>query len=377
MRSPLAPSPLQVWAVEETCIQLTWGHLPAGEVSAWTGDSHATVEHRGGAGSVDIEGLTPGNDYRIDVTWAGGRGQLRASTLRPPPGELLCKIATISDLHLGSDHWGASKAMVDRSGHETPFPTRCAEAAVREAEAWGAELLVVKGDGAHHQHPEHFAALGELLDGCPGLPVMLIPGNHDVDGHTTHPTPAKIGERGIPFIRDTISLDLPGLRVIAADTTIPGRGIGSIDRVAEDIIELAGIGKQPFFLGLHHHLQPHPLPTYYPIGVGWPPARAFLNRLAATNARGFVSSGHTHRNRARFHGSLCLTEVASTRDWPGVWAGYAVYEGGIRQVVRRTASPDAMAWTEYSRRALLGLWQRWAPGPLGERSMVHEWASSG
>lgn len=373
MRSPLSHSPLQVWAVEETSVQLTWGQLPPGEITAWTGDSRSSVDHPGGAGSLDLDGLSPGREYRIDVIWEGGRGQVTAQTLRRPPGELLCKIATVSDLHLGSVHWGASKMMVDRSEHETPFPTRCAEAALREAEAWGAELLMVKGDGAHHQHPEHFAALGDLLDGVPDLPVVLLPGNHDVDGHTTHPTPPKVGERGIPFVRDTIALDLPGLRVIAADTTVPGRGNGSIERVADDIVELAGISKQPFFLGLHHHLQPRPLPTYYPIGVGWPQSREFLSRLTGANRRGFISSGHTHRNRARRHGPFRVTEVASTRDWPGVWAGYAVHEGGIRQVVRRTAAVDAIAWTEYSRRALFGLWERWAPGPIDERSLVHEW----
>lgn len=377
MRLPPSNSPLQVWAVEDTSVQLTWGALPPGEITAWAGDAHASRVHQGGPGSLDLGGLTPDTEHRIDVTWDGGRAQVVATTLPTPPGELLSRIATISDLHLGSSHWGASKMMVDRSDYETPFPTRCAEVAIDEAEAWGAELLLVKGDAAHHQDPDHFVAVGELLDSVPELPVLLIPGNHDVDRRTEHPLPAKVGERGIPFIRDAVSVDLPGLRVIVADTTVPGRGSGSLERVGADIIELAGLTSRPFFLGLHHHLQPRRIPTHYPIGVGWPASSLFLDELAAVNSCGLVSSGHTHRNRSRRHGSLRVTEVASTRDWPGVWAGYAIHEGGIRQVIRRAAAPEAITWHEYSRRALWGLWERWAPGPLEQRSLVHEWTAHG
>ena len=48
--------------------------------------------------------------------------------------------------------------------------------------------------------------------------------------------------------------------------------------------------------------------------------------------------------------------------FPGTWAGYAVHEGGIRQVVRRVAAPDAIAWTDRTRHGLGGMWGLIAPG---------------
>ncbi|MEL7155655.1 MAG: metallophosphoesterase [Actinomycetota bacterium] len=373
MRSPLSPSPLQVWAVEDTSVQLTWGALPAGEVSARSGEARTVVDHQGGPGALDLAGLAPGTDHRIDVAWDGGRTSLAATTAPALPGAPLCRIATISDLHLGSDHWGASKLMRDRSGHHVPFPVRCATAAIDEAAAWGAELLVIKGDAAHHQAPEHFELVGQLVDRVPDLPVLLVPGNHEVNGHSGHPMPAKVGRRGAPYVRQAACVDLAGLRVIVGDTTIDGKGIGTLDRVADDIVELARVGNQPYFLGLHHQLQPRRLPDHYPPGLAAPASTGLLDALAAANPKGFVSSGHTHRNRWRRHGPLGVSEVASTRDWPGVWAGYVVHEGGIRQVVRRTAAPDAITWTEYSRRALLGLWGWWAAGPRDQRCVTHRW----
>ena len=44
-----------------------------------------------------------------------------------------------------------------------------------------------------------------------------------------------------------------------------------------------------------------------------------------------------------------VTEVGSTKDHPGTWAGYLVYEGGIVQTVRRIMDPTALAWTERAR----------------------------
>ncbi len=373
MPNPLTPSALQVWAVEDTSIQLTWGALDAGPVTVTANGATAGVEHPGGPGAIDLHGLTPATESVITVTHRGGTDVVTARTLATPPGEERCRIATISDLHLGSRHWGASTMMRDRSGHPVPFPTRCARAAIDEAIAWGAQLLVVKGDGAHHQSDRCFDELGRLLDGYPDLPVLLLPGNHDVDGKGSAPLPDTIGQRAIGYIRTTDHRDLPGARIIAADTTIDRRGVGTVEPVADAVTELAGGTADPYLVLLHHHLHPYRVPIIYPLGVPHGEAERFLDRLGGANRRGLVSSGHTHRNRARRRGPLTITEVGSTRDWPGVWAGYVVHDGGLRQVVRRAAAPDAISWHEYSRRALLGVWEWWAQGPLEQRCFTVTW----
>ena len=85
-------------------------------------------------------------------------------------------------------------------------------------------------------------------------------------------------------------------------------------------------------------------------------------------------AGHTHRNRRYRVRGIDVIEVGSTKDYPGQWAGYSVYEGGIRQVVRRVSQPDVIAWTEMTGRALGGLWRRWSPGSLADAMLDHRLA---
>jgi hypothetical protein len=67
------------------------------------------------------------------------------------------------------------------------------------------------------------------------------------------------------------------------------------------------------------------------------------------------------------------SEVGSTKDFPGGWAGYAVHEGGVRQVVRRVSAPDVLPRLEHTRRAALGVWQHWSPGRLTDRCFTIPW----
>jgi hypothetical protein len=367
-------TPPTVWAVEDTSVQICWGDLPAGPVTARAGTAFATTDHGGGPGALDLDGLLPNRPVDIDLRWPGGGATLRTRTVPSPPGRLLTRLATISDMHLGARVWGALRTMTDDSGHPVPHPYRCASAAIAEARAWGASFLIIKGDTVHHECDDHFAQLGRLVDEHPDLPMLLLPGNHDVDGRPGR-IPASVGSRALPFIRSVDHVDLPGVRVVGADTTIAGRGTGTVERTDRLVGELAGEADRAVFVAIHQQLQPTRLPRSWPVGIPAPESTRFIERLDAVDPPVTISSGHTHRNRSRIDGTTLVTEVASTKDWPGVWAGYAVHEGGIRQVVRRIADPAAMAWTEYSRGALLGLWGRWSPGPLGQRCLSHHWSS--
>lgn len=370
-----ADSPPQVWAIEDDAIQVTWGNLPPGTVTAKSEGAETTIEHEGGPGGLCLQGLKADSHHKIGLVWTGGSTTLAAVTLPTPPGELLSRFATISDLHLGAYRWGAFNTMIEKAHFETPHPYRCASAAVEEATAWGAELLVIKGDAAQHESASDFDQLGRLVDEHPELPMLLIPGNHDVDGRGAErdSIPLTVGQRALPYTRGVDRFELPGVNVIVADTSIPNRGRGDLDRTAPAILEHAARSDRPVFIGLHHQLQPHRIPRHWPIGVAAAESNRFIDSLNRLDQPVTISSGHTHRNRSRTRGDVLITEVGSTKDWPGVWAGYAIYEGGIRQVVRRIVRPDAIVWTEYSRGALNGLWAMWSPGPLNERCLSHSW----
>lgn len=403
----LNPSPLQVWAVDHESIQLTWGSLAAGPVEVTCGDQVLNIEHQGGAGAVDIQGLAAGTAYTITVDSAedGPQQTIAARTAAKPPGEQLFRLATVSDLHLGSARWGFFKTMTevdraDQPDHDAidpgqlraigrsvepvpepgrapgpwrlPHAWRCALAAVEHAGQWGARLLVLKGDLAQHETEECFDHVGALVDAFPELPMVAIPGNHDVDNGGER-LPRALGSRQVKMVHDVEHCDLPGLRLIVANTAVPNSGRGSIEPVAATILERARDTDRPILLLIHQQLQATRSPRYWPIGIPAPESTRFLDELDRLPQPVVVSSGHTHRNRIRRHGSVTLTEVASTKDWPGVWAGYDVFEGGLVQSVRRTRDRPVLAWQEYSRRAVGGLWAHWSPGRLEDRCLSVRW----
>ena len=81
-------------------------------------------------------------------------------------------------------------------------------------------------------------------------------------------------------------------------------------------------------------------------------------------------AGHTHRNRVRRFsatGDVPWVEVACVKDFPGAWAEYRVYEGGILQVFRRISAPDALAWSHKTRDMYGGLYEMYAFGTIEDR----------
>lgn len=278
-------------------------------------------------------------------------------------------------MHLGSNHFGASKRMFDRSSHPDPFALRSASDAIQAAETWGAEHLVIKGDAAHHGRPADFALLGQLVDRHASMPMSLLPGNHDTDLHEAD-LPASVGQRELQYEQHVSHLDVPGMRIVLGNTTIAGAGPGTLKDIGDDLLASASESTSTgVFLALHQQLQTDHPNRYWPPGIPKTESESFLDRLDGARPGAVVTSGHTHRNRSRYHRSVLITEVAATHHWPGVWAGYVVHEGGVRQVVRRIVGPDIIGWHEYSRNAVGSLWGRYAPGQLSQRCLVHSWAA--
>jgi hypothetical protein len=183
---------------------------------------------------------------------------------------------------------------------------------------------------------------------------------------------AALAAVGIPLVTDDVAIrDLPGIRVVVADATVPQRHHGSFRHAGGAILDAVADAPGPALLAVHHQLHPIPVLTHWPPGILG--GNRFLRAIVAANPDTLVTSGHTHRHRRRRVGPVVVTEVGSPKDHPGTWAGYAVHEGGIRQVVRRTADPRTLAWTEQTKRALLGIWGRWSPGRLPDRCFSHAW----
>lgn len=292
--------------------------------------------------------------------------------LTPPPGEELFRFATVSDTHVGMEGFGFWPHVVDPVAASEPPPEQCLRAALAEARAWGAQLVVAKGDLTQHGIVEEATTVASILAAC-GVPVEAFVGNHEVTDGAYDLAPA-FAAAGIGLVqRDTRVRDVPGLRLVLFDSTVPNRHVGSYERHGADVPDAVGEATGAAMVLTHHPPMPLPVPYFWPPGVPSPEAGRFLDRVASANPRTWLTAGHTHRHRRRMRGSVVITEVGSTHDYPGTWAGYVVHEGGVRQVVRRVAAPEAIAWTEATRRTVLGAWGRWSPGGISDRCFSHTW----
>jgi Icc protein len=129
---------------------------------------------------------------------------------------------------------------------------------------------------------------------------------------------------------------------------------------------------------MHHHPVPPEFRDSYPNRIGIVPEHSVgLFELVGRNpqVRG-VLIGHTHRNRVRRHrasGPTPFVEVNCTKDYPGGWGHYRLYEdGSFRQEVRRTASGRALEHSARCAGFFKGGYRRFALGTLAQQSFVVE-----
>ncbi len=371
---PRTPRRLNVFGVGTDWIQLTWSRLGPGPVEARCGDHRSTFVADGGPGSHLIQNLPSDVVHRIVLEGPGIVGSapsVTARTLRTPPGKELFRLATVSDCHVGSPATGYFRTMAEIPTPEVTHTVRCLRAAQTEASHWGAQQLIVKGDLVDESNEEKWRLAGDVL-GALSIPVDVIPGNHEAKTRGTIEPIVGASKVGIELVDGVRTIDRPGVRLVLADTTLPGREVGDL-RHGSDIVASASSTDLPVLVVLHHQLTRHLVPTYVPIGIPQRSSRQFLRSLGDANPRTLVTSGHTHRHRRYDLGQVTVTEVGSTKDFPGTWAGYQFFEGGVVQTVRRTGEPSVIRWTEHTRRAAAGVWSLWAPGPLGSRCFTRSW----
>lgn len=360
-----------VFAVEDDCAQVTWASLPPGRHVFRAGPAHAEVEVEdgGGPGAVDLAGLAPTTEYELTLD---GSRVAKFRTLTSPPGALLSRFATVNDCHVGETAFGYFRTIRERPRPEEPYSVRCLRAALAEARDWGATHLLVKGDLTNHNLATELDIAGRMLRRS-GMEVSAILGNHDVTRRGVNAREA-LAKHGIVVDPKPRAVDLPGIRLVLVQSARRGYSRGFLDDVQiEGAAELIASSPTPVFLALHHPLQRIDRNLVWPPGIPGSEAGPFLEAVASASPNVVIASGHSHRNRFRKVGTIPLVQTGSTKDFPGAWTGYAVHEGGIRQVVRRTTAPDVMRWTDQSRRAVLGAWPVWSSGLRSWRCFSHSW----
>lgn len=356
---------------------------PAAVLDATDDDRGAPGLHRADAGAITITGLPAGRllDLRVTGTALDAPIDLAARTLTALPGAELGRIATISDLHLGARAFGQRGTITELEDHPDPHPLRCAEAALDATIAWGADRVIAKGDLTNTGSAAQWRAYAGLVVDRP-VPVDGIAGNHDTGSYHRHRgISARHAATVFGFhLADAVEVrDLPGLRLVLADTAIPGATHGQVDPAASDIADAVAEADPDggVLVVLHHQLQPLRLPEGPPAGIGPAEGLRLLDRLGAAHPHVLVTSGHTHRHRRWGRAGVTVTQVGATKDYPGVWAGYRVHEGGMAQSVRRIERPDCMGWLDRTRIAGYGTWEHLAPGRLDARCFDLPWSVPG
>jgi 3',5'-cyclic AMP phosphodiesterase CpdA len=269
------------------------------------------------------------------------------TTLPRPTGELLCRVATVNDVHFGETEAGRIDDHTDGpiqrvAPGDPPYPETMNHAAAIEIDAIEPAAVVVKGDLSQDGRPEEWAAFEACYRRRFAGRLHVVRGNHDAyNGQTEY-----AGDHWV---------ELPGVAIAVLDTVIPQRTTGTISSAQLEWLDTMAAEADRPVLVMGHHQQwvagshnDHRSADYFGLH---PDASDALTEVIARRTRIVAyTAGHTHRHRVRqLHCGVPSIEIGCVKDFPGTWAEYRVYEGGITQVVHRISSREALSWSEQCR----------------------------
>jgi hypothetical protein len=378
---------------------------------------------------VEIRGLKPGARYfwraesggtpavptvvpRTDPL--GGSAPPTFTTLTPPPGREIGRVAWLNDLHYGEHVAGLaySNDNLPRGGLPPGFPVDPAHpywrfmgaGAVAEAKARGCTFLLANGDLSNAAEPAALAEAKRALDsfGRLGGPDVVHPrdphryfvtrGNHDVwHGGSLY---AKCTSRGgglndcfddsfsAGFVKGTQHFsvafgdDRARYRFVGLDSN-DGSTTGVLRASELDFLE-AQLHRGDLTIPLFHHpaSATASLSGVPPVtdGLDNQDALAFRQLLGKHDNVAGVYAGHTHRNNFSTNvetGSVPYFEGGAVKEYPGGYTVVRLFEGGYMANFWKTSTPEARAWSERTRGEYLGFAPDYQLGSLSDRNWTY------
>lgn len=303
------------------------------------------------------DGLAPDTDHEIDGF---------AFRTLPRFGERLATVATVNDVHFGETICGSIEGLdigpvFSSEPGEDPYPEVMNRGAIAEMQTLDPDVVIVKGDLTAKGTLSEYGAFLAAYEPAFGERLVHVRGNHDgYYGETYAAAPTQ-------------RVDLPGVTLAVLDTTDPLKTPGRVTpEQLEWLDDLCGTADRPVLLFGHHHVwspDSRERPESY-FGILPDPSEQLVAVVARHPGILGYFAGHTHRNRVRrisATGDRPWTEVACVKDYPGTWAEYRVFEGGVLQVHRRISTPEALAWTEQTRHMYADTYADYAFGALADR----------
>jgi predicted phosphodiesterase len=245
-----------------------------------------------------------------------------------------------------------------------PYPELMNRCAIAEIVAAQVDAVVVKGDLTSHGTMDEYDTFRAFYEPALGDRLTVVRGNHE----SYHELEVAAAPCQL--------VEVTGLQVAVIDTSLPRKASGGVTQEQVDWLgDVASSADVPtMVLGHHHAWDPgsDARPDNY-FGIH-PDSSELLVDVVARHPRlvGYAA-GHTHRNRVRrfeASGDVPWIEVASVKDFPGAWAEYRVFEGGVLQVMHRISDPEALAWTDQTRAMYDGAYTWYAFGELDDRCLV-------
>ena len=435
-RLTAVPMDLELVTVTDTEASLTWFtgdptvvdefNRPApvpSDSTLYLGTSPATMEPVASGGEtayhrVDVGGLRPGTTYWYRAE-SGGRpavptvlahGDVAATgtftTLVPPPGRELARVAWMNDVHWGEQVSGlAIGSPVQfppgfRVDPADPYWKFMATASLLEARGRGATRLFVNGDLTSEAEPANLAAAKSMFDtfGRYKRDYFVTRGNHDrAHAGATYDSCRSAGGDLYDCMADVFFPDgvshfsqpIAGRRFVGLDSVGNPSGLGDLSREFDYLeAELSAHTAEPTFV-LFHHPATLEAGLTHPGGVlpgqVTPPVdqvNRFVELVAAHPQVVGIYNGHTHRNytsRDPRSGELPFMEFGATKEYPGGYAVLRMFEGGYMVNFWKAGGPAAPAdlaercrmWSQRSRGEYLGLYPYGQLGSLTDRNQVH------
>lgn len=342
-------------------------------------DTEAVLHETCGDGSVAVHrfnDLEPATTTRLDVSTSEGIVKVDVTTLKRPEGELLCRFATVNDVHFGELAAGQIDNLSDgpirrQPPGDEPYPEVMNQCAVTEMSMIDPAAVIVKGDLSLDGADDEWAAFERCYREPFGDRLHVVRGNHDAYRGQT----AYAGDR---------SIELPGLTVALLDTTIPRATTGTISSDQTEWLDCVARDTSSPVIAMGHHQQWIPdvddpesgtrrNPEYFGLH---PDASDLLDDICVRRSNIIAyTAGHTHRHRRRqmLNSGVASIEVGCTKDFPGTWAEYRVFDGGVMQVVHRMSGDAALRWSESCRGLYSDFgvdYEGYALGALHDRSFV-------
>lgn len=286
-------------------------------------------------------------------------------TTLPELGRRLSTFGTVNDVHFGETQCGLIEGsdigpVLSADPGDLPYPEMMNAAVIESMQAHELDAVLVKGDLTSHGTMEEFDRFVEVYLAAFGDRLEFIRGNHE-----SYPNPEL-------HAVSQVHVRLPGVELAMIDTSRPYAANGTVRGEDLDWLDaVASAATVPVLVFGHHHIwRPRNERDDDYFGIQPGASEQLIEVMSRNEALIGYFAGHTHRNRVQQINGKPYVEVASVKEFPGMWARYEVFERGIVQVNIRANSDAALIWSEKTRAMYNGHYFDYAFGNLNDRSFV-------